>query len=671
MAPTQQATDTGEQPMVARVAVEVGLAHLDRVFDYAVPDAMAADVAVGCRVAVVFAGRPVGGYVLGLGRSSEHAARLRPLRRVVSSEPVLSPPIARLARSVADRYAGTLADVLRLAVPPRHARVELEPPRAVVDVQAEAPAEAPAETPADSEPGDSAWHRARGGPDLLGRLRRGESPRATWTALPGDDWPVALAALADECVRSHRGVVLCLPDGRDVASVDAALTECLGAGRHVVLSAELGPAARYRAFLAVLRGRVRVVVGTRAAAFAPVVHPGLFVVWDDGDDLLTEPRAPYPHAREVLALRAHQQGTGLVLAGHARTPEAQQLVESGWLGTVAADRDVVRASWPRVQVTGQQVSRPGAGASRIPPEVFAGVRAGLAQGPVLLQVPRTGYRTRLSCQQCRLPAECSTCRGPLAQSAQDRAPACRWCGRATTDWRCCGCGGRQLRAPVVGEERTAEEVGRAFPGVPVRRSTGATPLSVVPAAPAIVVVTPGAEPVAEGRYATAVLLDAGLALARPDLRAAQESVRRWLAVAALVRSAAEGGLLVVVGDPAAPAVQALVRADPAGFAERELAQRREARLPPATRLAAVEGPRSVIESLGDAQTVADLTGDGWPEPSEVLGPVALPDGRARLVVRAPWRAGPALARTLSTLQSTRSARKAEPLRVEVDPAELG
>jgi len=656
------------RPLVARVAVEVPLAHLDRPFDYAVPAAMAPEVAVGCRVAVRFAGRQVGGFVLELADSSDHDGRLLPLRRVVSSEPVLSPAVARLARGVADRYAGTLADVLRLAVPPRHARVEREP----------APGGPPPEGRVDASVaarGRHAWARAGGGTTLLTRLAEGASPRAAWMTLPGDDWASALAAAAAATLSGGRGVLLCLPGRRDVALVDAALTTVLGPGRHVVLTADLGPAPRYRAFLSALRGQVRVVVGTRAAALAPVRDPGLLVVWDDGDDLLAEPRAPYCHAREVLALRAHQQGAGLLLAGHARTPETQQLVDAGWVTAMPPARAAVRAAWPLVQVTGGATSGsgrdPATGAARLPHAAFTAVRSALATGPVLLQVPRAGYRTRLACQDCRTPAVCRTCQGPLTQTGADRAPQCRWCGRPDPGWRCAACGSTRLRAPVVGEERTAEELGRAFPGVPVRRSAGESVLDQVPAEPSVVIATPGAEPRTDGGYVAALLLDTALSLARPDLRAGEECVRRWLAVAAMVRPAGAGGVLLVVGEPASVPVQALVRADPSGFAERELAHRRAARLPPATRLATVEGPGQVVRRLTDPAAVRELTGTGWPDPVDLLGPVDLGSDRARLVVRVPWASGAALVQILARLQSARSARKAEALRVVVDPVALG
>ncbi|HEV2780333.1 MAG TPA: primosome assembly protein PriA, partial [Actinophytocola sp.] len=113
---------------VARVVVDVPLAHLDRPFDYLVPDTMDQAAVAGCRVRVRFAGQKVDGFLLERVAESDHKGRLEYLDRVVSAEPVLAPEIATLARAVADRYGGTMIDVLRLAVPPRHARVEAEAP---------------------------------------------------------------------------------------------------------------------------------------------------------------------------------------------------------------------------------------------------------------------------------------------------------------------------------------------------------------------------------------------------------------------------------------------------------------------------------------------------------------------------------------------------------------
>ena len=111
-------------PSIARVAVDVPLSHLDRPFDYAVLPAQEADAAPGARVRVRFAGRLRDGVILDRVTETDHEGALTPLHKIISAEPVLTGEIATLIRKVADHYAGTFADVLRLAVPPRHAATE-------------------------------------------------------------------------------------------------------------------------------------------------------------------------------------------------------------------------------------------------------------------------------------------------------------------------------------------------------------------------------------------------------------------------------------------------------------------------------------------------------------------------------------------------------------------
>jgi primosomal protein N' (replication factor Y) len=626
---------------VARIAVDTGLAHLDRPFDYAVPEAMAESMQPGCRVRVRFAGRQVDGVVLERASESEHA-KLTAVTTLVSPEPVLSPEIAMLARAVADRSAGTLYDVLRLALPPRHARVEAEA------------AGSPAPAPVTPPPGS--WDRYPNGPSFLAAIADGRPARAVWSALPGPTWPEEVAVAVRTAVAAGRGAVVVVPDVRDLARVSAALGDL----PHAALSANLGPAERYRRWLRVRRGEVRAVVGTRAAAFAPVADVGLVVCWDDGDDLHAEPRSPYVHVRDVLVLRAHLSGAAALLGGHARTAEGQLLVDSGWAKSLEATRDVVRRTAPRVEgVSDDDLARdPLARAARLPAAAFEAARTALASGaPVLVQVPRRGYTPSLACVRDRTPARCTVCQGPLA--GDERATSCRWCGRLAGDWRCPVCDGRALRATVVGARRTAEELGRAFPGVTIRTSGRDEVLATVASESALVVATPGAEPVADGGYGAVLLLDGWTMLGRADLRAGEEALRRWFAAASLARPQAR---VVVVADRGLPAVQALTRWDPAGAAARELADRTEVGFPPATRMATVEGPPE-----GVAEFVREIE---LPAGGDLLGPVPAKDGDERLLLRVPRARGLELAASLKAAQATRSARKGEPVRVELDPQTL-
>ncbi|WP_112238113.1 primosomal protein N' [Kribbella monticola] len=645
---------------VARIAVDVSLPHLDRPFDYLVPDDVADAAQPGARVKVRFAGKDLDGFVLERLESSDHDGKLARIRKVVSPEQVLTPEVADLCRAVADRYAGVLADVTRLAVPPRHAKIEAEPLKCTQPVQ-------PVLSTSLSE-----WSPYPNAPGFLDALRRSEAPRAIWTAVAGADWATAFAQAAAVCASAGRGALLLAPDARDLERLAAACSEVLGPEGFVTLSADLGPTARYRAFLAALRGCTRVVIGTRAAAFAPVTDLGLVALWDDGDDSYAEPRAPYPHAREVLLLRAYQQKCAFLLGGFARSAEAAALLESGWAGELIADRPVIRAAAPSVHIAGEsdtELARdPGARAARLPHRAFEIARAGLRSGPVLVQVPRAGYLPSLVCQTCRAPSRCSTCGGTLRRTDGSGPASCTVCGRPAADHRCPECGDTRMRAAVVGARRTAEELGRAFPGVLVRTSGGDNVLDTVSDEPALIVTTPGAEPVASGGYTAALLLDTWLLLARPDLRAPEEAVRRWFNAAALVRPARQGGTVIMVGEPSATPLQAIVRWSPEGFATRELGERRTARLAPAAKLAELTGPtEAVADLLARLRQLVD------PQAGlEILGPVALDDETSRAVVRTPRASGSALARTLKEAQAARTTKKLPgSVRIQVDPVHFG
>jgi primosomal protein N' (replication factor Y) (superfamily II helicase) len=491
-----------------------------------------------------------------------------------------------------------------------------------------------------------------------------------WAALPGPDgqpqWPTALAAAVAATRASGRGALVVVPDARDLSRLVAAL-EAAGVD-HVALSAEPGRSARYRRFVLAATGRARVVVGTRAAALAPVADLGLVACWDDGDDLLAEPRAPYPHVREVLTTRADLEGTAAIVAGYARTPAAEQLVADGWAVSLRADRDVVRAGTPRVVAPSDvDLAREGAaGAARFPRPAWEATRAALRRGPVLVQVPRAGYLPVVACARCRTPSRCRHCSGPLALPARDRPPECRWCGRRAHGWACRECGGEQVRAVRVGSARTAEELGRAFPGVLVRTSgRDGGVLDTVERDPALVVATPGAEPVAEGGYAAAVLLDASVTAGAAGLDTSAEGLRRWLGAASLVRS---DGTVVLLGNPPPAPAQALVRWDPVGYAQRELVERAELDFPPLSRLASLAGPPGAVRGL--------LARVELPENAQVLGPqpVAGDDGAERVqsLVRVPRDAGAELARALRTASAVRSAHKeVGSVRVQVDPVDIG
>ena len=666
---------------VARVRVDSTLPQVDRTFDYRVPAELSEDAVPGARVRVLFNGHELTGYIEERAATTDWTrTSLLPIKSVLSRVPSVAPEIFALAEALADRYASTVANVLRLAVPPRIAALDKKyapllpgyesdylgdsaPESGHVDSEHAALGHAesePATASAASSTADPyAWLATAGAPapfvldppalnpdapdaasvfsdyengaEFIEDVAAGAATRAVMTVLPGHlehTWADVLATALAAAATSGRGAIAVVPTAKNLDLLEAALAERLSADSFVRLSSDSTPHTRYHGFVKARLGQVPVVIGTRAAAYAPVANLGLVVCWDDGDSSLVERRAPYCHARDVLLLRASAENTAALFAGFSMSSEAARLVRTRWASHVRAPRALVRDYSPRIFSTGSEFELardPLAAMARIPHLAFEHARRALARGPVLVQVARSGYIPSFSCERCRMPARCGECSGPLSVASGSSVPSCSWCGHLAQQWRCSECGFTHWRYSAAGATRTAEELGRAFPNVPVISSAGDHVRASVGPEPALVVATPGAEPVAFGGYAAALLLDADKMLRFDSLRAPEAALRRWLNAAALVRPAALEGTVVTTASPS-PVEQALVRWDPAWFARQELEERAQTGLPPAVRTAAVTGAEADVRAFMEEFLGSSALLERVREQLRIVGPVPLDQG---------------------------------------------
>ncbi|NDK30647.1 primosomal protein N' family DNA-binding protein [Nesterenkonia haasae] len=621
---------------IAQVLLESPVPHLDRIFDYAVPIDLDEQIVPGARVKVRFSSRDMSGYVLDRAHTTT-APRLTLISKVVTALPLLSPEVLTLCRGVAERYAGVTADVLRAAIPQRAARVEKE----------FAGEEAPAPAPVPTDPG----------------------PREATLALKsfGDDgWPNLVVTAAKAAHAVGKGVIVAVPDQRDVDRVMPLLEQELGADTVAQLTAEMGPTPRYRSYLRLRYGQARVVLGTRSAVFAPVQGPAQIIIVDDHDPSHQEPRAPYHHTREVALLRSVQTGAGIRFISTSRSLEVQRLVERGWLAELSPPRTVRTGASPVVTASSdsyQQERDPTLQRARLPGVAYRTARDGLERGPVLVQVGRTGFIPAVLCERCRARQVCPECHGPLAlpgHFGQSDSLRCRWCGLHQRGHRCPECGAGRFRAGAIGADRTAQELGRAFPNIPVISSTSDHPVREVADKPSLVISTPGVEPVAREGYAAALILDGDAQLAREGLDVPRQVLSRWFNAASLVRSRSQRGAVVVTADDP-ELTGALVRWDPAGYARRELYRRLELDLPPAVRMLTITGDSREAEAF-----VAQVK---LPEGVNWVGPAPTEEGTHRWMLFFGYAQAASVVAEVSRARRTGSAYTAgqgRALRIAVD-----
>ncbi len=571
--------------MFARVIVDSPLPHLDRPFDYTVPAALS-DLDVGTRVRVPFGGRLTSAVVVELADgTSPHATKAIKSAALL---PSLSHADLDFAREVAARYGGSLWDVIRLIAVPRVASVEKLAWKSWTRHQPQGEAVARL----------SAYARSLGLPSDPGQRGVWAATHTGRRALPADAIiGAALAAIGDGGT-----ALLVAPDARAVhvllgAARAAGLTRWSArrGGEVAVLDADDGPQVRYGSYLAAQRGIASIVIGTRQVAWTPVPHLRHISVWDEASDLMQEPRAPYPHARTVAAMRSQLSGCSLLLAGHAVSADAVALVEHGFATTVTARAD--RASLPRIEIVGEESRQAQGGGGRhwMPPSVWKPLIEAARDDVAAVLVPQAGYAQGLACARCDQWAECPECGGDLGASGPHAPAQCRDCGKEAAAWHCPQCRAYRLRPVGLGVSRLAAQLRRMAGGVPVIESSG-TAGTIADHVPTegIVVATPGALPAVVDGYRHCAIVGARVSVGE-GLGSEVQAVRRWLNAAALVRGRANGGHVHIVGDLPERVRAALVAWDGWDLAAHDLEQRVELGLPPHRRALRLEGTSDAID----------------------------------------------------------------------------
>lgn len=585
----------GASRLIARVAIDSPLPQLDRLFDYLVPDALSAQIRVGHRVRIKF-GRSkamLDAFVIELSDHTDFEGDLAEILEIAAENPILKPEIYELCRKVADRQAVPISDVLKLAVPKYSVAVDKT-------------------FSIDFQPSSRTGTAAR-----LTKLLRP-------CVLDGSSsWVTDFIQQTMDAHQRGESVLIIVPDFRDHDEFLTHASKVFDAKDLISYSTKQTGSKRYLSFLQCLNNETSIVIGSRAALYAPVNNLGLILIWDDGDRSHQEIASPYIHTRDLAFIRQSVSQADIQFASYARSSEIQRLINIGFVSDQTQPFPV-----PSIAVS--------EAGTRVDTLAWNLIRNQIKLGPVLVQVAGRGVSASLFCSSCERRASCSSCNGPL-WSDERAHTRCRWCNAINMNYRC-ECGEHKLRQGRPGSTRTAAEFGKAFAGARIIEANSDTSVMQVGAANTIVVATPGSEPLAKNGYAGVVILDAQLALAKDSLRASEDAVRLW---SNTVAKAAKDGKIALVGVAGELANQFSLW-NQEQISRRELAARAELRFPPAIRMASVTATHEQLALLRENLKMKDLV--------ELLGPVPVANettkNLARIIIKYEYSQGAELAADL-------------------------
>lgn len=739
-----------EQHPIAQVVLDVQALHLGQTFDYFIDEKDSEAAQPGVLLRVRFGGQRVSGVIWArTDTSNTPRSSIRYIERVLSPDVLVPASMREDIGLIAKAYGGTRANILRFAVPPRVAKVEAEqrlaasfrrPVGGSLSDNTQGGFAGRGTNPDGTMPAGSTFAVAstvsEGAAQGYRRLTANYADvnvlhdaltgqrfqSFVFDSLPGaQEWQRNMAWMVATALSAGKAAVVELPTMREVEDLMPMLRNYglkpfapAPAGGWVgdvaVLNAETMPAAdRYRTYLAVALGQVKVVIGTRAVMYAPVEGPALFAILEDAAYQNMDGMMPYPQARGVMRLRAKSHGGVFVAMANARTPQSQwentgpgtvETPVSGYSTTIHPLASPLKDATPWVRWLNRdelaRLADPSIGA-RVPHTAVRVLSKALESGPVLLSIPQDSVSETLSCAKCHRQARCAKCSGPLQLPAdrRDSTPRCRWCGAAAINWKCPGCGHERMRVVRVGAAGTAAELAGLFRGVPVVLSSKTQGLvRDVACQPIIVIATPGFEPrvrpvsaeqgSAGHEYRAVAVLDAWTSLYALGVDARLDTLTAWMRAVSLCAPRSRGGQALILGETDPAIAQSLMLWDSRILAAKDLEERVETGMPPAVAASCVWGRRDAVMTL--MQRIGALGGD-WTACGELPGmlgpvPIAQPDtvdareleatdDRVKAVIRVPQSRRAELAARLHR-ETARHVASREPgeLRFRVDPKDL-
>ena len=653
-----QGLELSENPVV-QVHILGLLPHLDKPYEYLLPSKFA-HAKAGMRVRVKFSGREKDAFIRKRYQEPLTDRQLLPITKLVSEIPVLSEAIFELCEDIANRYGGTMGDVLRLAVPARNAGVEK---KILSQIQAATSTNKLVKAAAQ----DSENHYLTKYPLLETfcqelKPQAQAVPRAAIILDPIDSFSELVAALVTKL--SELNILILVADQRDLDRLDKKLRE--NNFQPIILAASQGPQARYRNYLKALYQAGNMVIGTRSAAFAPIPDLHLIIMWDESDDSYHEPRAPYPHYRSVVLARSYLNQIPLLFINHSPTPSIRHLINQNAIHLIPQIPAKQIEYAPRIEIMDEYLrEREGSSAyGRLSDKAIRTIRSALKLGPVLVQVPRSGYASALNCVDCKLRARCHNCNATLIAPNRFDYLKCQVCARQWPNYECKNCQSRRFKPVVMGSARLSEELQKAFPQAKVRTSGAASGIIEDEDVQdeQIIVATPGAEPHLKRKYAAAILMDADLALSRPAYDTDVQVVGRFRNAISLVRPATEEGRVLVSQQNDYAATRSLLLPRSFAYIDEILLQREELHLPPYYKILEISGTRSGCHWILDNAQL--------PPEVEHFGPSS-DEETSRVIFRCPLNNSREMINAIRGALNLYYAKKLPgPLKLQVDPLEV-
>lgn len=411
-----------------------------------------------------------------------------------------------------------------------------------------------------------------------------------------------------------------------------------------ILHSGIKPAEQKKTQQAILDGTVRVVIGVRAAVFAPLDNVGVIVVDEEHEHTYKQEDRFRYNARDVAIMRAKLENALVILGSATPSLESYYNASTGKYRLYRLYKRIHDLPMPVIRVIDLKEEHP----HRIGNEILTkpavdAITETLARGSqAIIMLNKRGYSSSLVCDDCGHVEKCPECDIPLAYHKATQKLLCHYCGYSSPVLqKCPACGSNSIRPLGIGTQRLEEEIQRIFSDTKYVRMDSDTTGKAGSHGEIInrfgtgeVFMLIGTQMVAKGLDFPDVglvclpMLDVGLNV--PDFRGA-ERMFNIITQSAGRAGRGSGGARVLIQtyNPGYYALKYAVEYNTDAFYEAELRNRKELFYPPFSRIALLIFKDKRLDKLRAAMDKVAGVIEALPQSVQASGPVPAPMARVK------------------------------------------
>ncbi|MBS9529641.1 replication restart helicase PriA [Wolbachia endosymbiont of Ceratitis capitata] len=355
----------------------------------------------------------------------------------------------------------------------------------------------------------------------------------------------------------------------------------------------LTPKTRRSNWLNIASGNAQIIIGARSALFLPYKNLKLIIVDEEHDSSFKQEQGIIYNARDMAIILAKFENIPIILSSATPLLETIHHVKNGNYNHVKLTKRFGGAELPLIKVVDMRSNK-----QWISDELFESIKQTIEKKQqVMLFLNRRGYAQLAVCKKCGYKISCLNCAVWLTYHKKKNALLCHHCSyQLKLPEKCSDCQSEQSFSLYgIGIERLLEEMVKLIPNAKTAiissdQKSVSNIIDLVLKEEVNIII--GTQIIAKGhnfpKLTLVGVINADLSLENSDLRAAEKTYQLLHQVAGRSGRFNEKGMVIVqTNNPEGSIIKALLHQKRDSFYEIELKSRREAKMPPFSRLIAL------------------------------------------------------------------------------------